>query len=111
MFRIADDRDIAVDDAAVVDRLDRSRRQIDHDIAVAERKVRARQTIGARRDLVEPHLRRHVDRLQRRARDDAGLAQTHAGLEPLDRGGQLGVPALADRMGLIEIAFDRQALA
>ena len=111
MFGVADDGDIAVGDAAVVDRLDRGRRQVDHDIPVAKREVRARQTIGARGDLIEPHLRRHIDRLQRRARDDTRLAQAHAGLEALDCRRQLGVPRLAARMGRIEIAFDREALA
>ena len=85
MLGIADDRDIAVNDAAVLDRLDRGRGQVDDDIAIVEGKIEPGQTIGAGGKLVEAHRRRNVDRFQRRAGDDAGLTQSHARLEALHR--------------------------
>ncbi len=39
MIDVADDRRVAVDDRAVLDRFDRGRRQVDDDIALAEREM------------------------------------------------------------------------
>ena len=111
MLGIADDRDIAVDDAAVLDRLDRSRGQIDHHVAVIEREIEPGQTIGAGGELVETLPRRNVDRLQRRAGDDSGLAQPHARLEALDRRRKPLVPGEAARLAGVEVALDREPLA
>ena len=110
MLRVADDRDVAMGDAAVLDRLDRSRGQVDHHISVIEGEIESRQAIGAGGKLVEPHSRRNVDRFQRRAGNDSGLAQPHARLEALDRGSEPVVPRKAARFSRGEVAFDRQAL-
>ena len=99
MVRISDDRDVAVGDLAVLNRLDRGRRQVDYHIAVAELEVRPGQTVGRRSQLLEPDLGGDVDRLQRCAGHHAGLLQPHARLEALDCGGQPGVPGLASRRG------------
>ena len=74
MLGVADDGDIAMDDLAVLDRLDRGRGQIDHDIAIVEGEIGPGEAVGAGGELLEPHARRNVHRLQRRAGDDAGLA-------------------------------------
>ena len=92
MIDVADDRGVAMDDRAVLDRFDRGRRQVDDDIALAEREVQIGEPARAGGELLRAHARRHVERLQRRAGDDAGLAQAHARLEALDRGGEAGVP-------------------
>ena len=90
---VADDRDVAVRDDAVLDRLDRGRGQIDHDIAVAELEiVDLRQPLRAGGQLGVANLRRNIDLLQGGAGDDSGLAQSHAFLEPLDRRRQLAAP-------------------
>ena len=108
---IADDRDVAVSHAAVLDRLDRGRGQIDDDVAVVEREIEPSKAVGAGGELVEAHRRRNVDLLQRRAGDDPGLAQPHARLEAFHRGGQSGVPRQAARLPRVQVAFDRKALA
>ena len=95
MLGIADDRDVAMSDAAVLDRLDRGRGQIDDDIAIVEGKIEPRQTVGAGGELLEAHRRRNVDRPQRRAGHYPGLAQPHARLEAFHRRRQPGVPRQA----------------
>ena len=99
MIGVADDRDIAMRDLAVLDRFDGGRGQVDHDIALAELEIRAGQPVGGGGELLEPDLRRHVHILQRRASDDSGLLEPHARLEALDGRGQLGSQALAGRVG------------
>ena len=111
MLRVADDGDIVVNDAAVLDRLDRGRGQIDHDIALVERKIEPRQAIGARGELIEAFSRRNVHRLQRRSGDDARLAQPHMRLEAFHRRRQARVPREAARLRGVQIALDHEPLA
>ncbi len=111
MFGIAHDRDIAMNDPVVFDRLNRSRRQIDDDVALSEREIEPGETVGAGRKLFEPHAGGNVHRLQSGAGDDPGLSEAHARLEALDRCRQVGVPGLTARMNGLEIALDREALA
>jgi hypothetical protein len=110
MLRIADDGDVAMGDAAVLDRLNRSRGQVDHHIAFIEGEIDPRKAIGARGELVEPHPRRNVDGLQRRAGDDSGLAEPHARLEALDPRREPVVPGESARLSPRQVAFDRQPL-
>ena len=111
MLRVADDGDIVVNDAAVLDRLDRGRGQIDHDIALVERKIEPRQAIGARGELIEAFSRRNVHRLQRRSGDDARLAQPHMRLEAFHRRREARVPREAARLRGVQIALDHEPLA
>ena len=114
MIDVADDRRVAMDDRAVLDRFDRGRRQVDDDIALAEREREIGEAARAGGELLRAHARRDVQRLQRRAGDDPGLAQAHARLEALDRRGEVGVPRQRRQPfggGAVEIAFDRQAAA
>ncbi len=94
MLDVADDRDVAVNDPPVLDRLDRGRGQIDDDVAVAEGKVDAGEPLRARGELHRAHAGGNVHRLERRARDEPGLTQSHARLKALHRGGQVRVPGL-----------------
>ena len=114
MIDVADDRRVAMDDRAVLDRFDRGRRQIDDDISVAERESEVGEAARARRELKRAYARGHVERLQRRAGDNSGLAQAHARLEALDRRREIGVPRQRRQPfggAAVEIAFDRQAAA
>ena len=68
----------------------------------------------ARSERLRAHARRDVQRLQRRAGHDSSLAQAHARLDALDRGGEVGVPRQRRQPvggGAIEIAFNRQTAA
>ena len=85
MVGVAHDRGVAMDDDAVLYRLDRSRRQVDDDIALAEAKVERREPLCAFRQRLRAGLGGDVQRLQRRAGDDSSLLQTHARLKMLDR--------------------------
>src|ERR1700722_1893144 len=111
MLRTADNRDVVVDDPAVLDRLDLSRGQVDDDVALIEGKIEPGKAVGARGELSEAHLCWNVDRLQRGARDDPRLSKPHAPLEALHRRRQAIVPSEPARLCGGEIAFDRQALA
>ena len=92
MLDIADDRRVTAHDAVVLHRVDRRRRNIDDDIARSEREIDARQPLRAGGQLAKARRGGHVERAQGRAGDIAGLAQAHAKLKALDRGGQRVVP-------------------
>jgi hypothetical protein len=87
MLDIADHRDVAVDGAAVFHRFHRRRRNVDHDVALAEGEMRVLQALRTCSKLLLPLLGRDVHRFQRGSGDDACLSQPIAELEVLDRFG------------------------
>src|SRR5581483_1867782 len=114
MLDPADNGDVMMRDLAILDGLDRERRKVDDDVAVAEREVHAGETLRARGELLEPRRRGYVHRLQSRPGDDPRLAQAHARLEMLDRGGDRRIPlfgARPERVGRFKIALGGEALA
>ena len=111
MVGTADDGDIAMRDATVLDRLDRGRRNVDHDVTVAERKRHSGQAIRAGGELIVPDGGRNVQGRERRAGHDACLSQAHTLLEVLHRGGEFGAPGHSMGVLRVDIALHRQPLA
>ncbi len=85
MLHVADDRRVAAYDEVVLHRVDGGRGDIDDDVARAEGKIDAGETLGARGELAEAHGGGNVERAQGGAGDGAGLTQAHAELKALHR--------------------------
>ena len=81
MLDVADDGDVAPRDRSALHRLDRGGGDVDHHIALAEGEHVAGHALGRGDELAEARGGGHVHRLQRRAVDRAGLAQSVAVLE------------------------------
>ena len=92
MFDVADDRRVTPHDPIITDGVDRCRGNIHDDVACAEGKIDARQSLSARRQLAKARRRWNVQRFERRAGNDAGLPQSHTELEALHRFAQCAVP-------------------
>ena len=99
---------------AVLDHLDRCRRDVDHHVAFGQRL--GRQHLEARqvgRELLQAHLRRHVERLIGRIADDAVGLDAVARLEAPDRRIDVGIEdvGIVGCRRLRQVAGNRQALA
>ena len=79
---------MAAHDAVAFDRLGERRRQVDHDVALAEVEIHRRQPVERRRELAQPLADRHVERGERLRTDAAGFFEAVTRLETPDRRGQ-----------------------
>ena len=109
-FGLADDHAIAPHHFVVLDGLGGRRRQIDHDIALPERKVHVFDALERGLDLPDPLLHGDIERGQRSRRYGAGRREAVAVLETHHGLGDFLVEQPGRPLGG-EIAGDDQALA
>src|SRR6266550_7896675 len=111
MVHLAHDGGMALYDAEVLHRLDRSRGNVHHHISSNKIYLDVGDTLRARFQLAGANIGGHIECLQSRLVDLAALLQACTALEVPHRIGKCIIPTISISPVLRQVAFSRKALA